>query len=158
VLDMAVSVSVTQEVPELVASAAALFAEDAGTHDPLMDLGWPDREGAAYYQDLVEDHDALCLLARADGGAAAGHLIGRLLPVSPLRPGAVRAVLESMRVAAERRREGVGEALVTTFVQWARERGANELSVQAYAQNDSALAFYRAQGFRPFEVKLVREA
>jgi ribosomal protein S18 acetylase RimI-like enzyme len=36
--------------------------------------------------------------------------------------------------------------------------GANELAVQAYAQNDGALAFYRAQGFRPSEVTLVREA
>jgi GNAT superfamily N-acetyltransferase len=155
---MTVSVDVTQDVPELVASAAALFAEDAGSRDPFMDLGWPAREGAAYYQGLVEDDDALCLLARGDGGRAAGHLIGRLLPVSPLRPGAVRAVLESMRVAARRRREGVGEALVTAFVKWARERGANELTVQAYARNEGALAFYHAQGFRPFEVTLSRQA
>jgi GNAT superfamily N-acetyltransferase len=157
VLDMTVSVGVTEEVPELVASAAALFAEDAGTHDPRMDLGWPAREGAAYYKDLVAAENALCLLARS-GGTVAGHLIGRLMPVSSLRPGAVRAVLESMRVAAERRREGVGEALVAAFVAWARERGANELAVQAYAHNDGALAFYRAQGFRPFEVRLAREA
>ncbi|MGW4056797.1 GNAT family N-acetyltransferase [Amycolatopsis sp. NPDC004747] len=155
---MAVSVHVTEEVPELVASAAALFAEDAGARDPSMDLGWPDREGAAYYRNLVEDDTALCLLARAEDGAAAGHLIGRLLPADPLRPGVVRAALESMRVAAERRREGVGEALVGAFVEWARAHGANQLVVQAYAQNDGALAFYRAQGFRAFEVKLVREA
>jgi GNAT superfamily N-acetyltransferase len=153
---MTVSVGVTEEVPELVKSAEALFAEDAGSHDPRMDLGWPAREGAAYYQDLVEDENALCLLARADG-AVAGHLIGRLLPVGSLRPGAVRAALESMRVAAERRREGVGEALVSAFVSWAGERGANELVVQAYAHNEGGLAFYRAQGFRPFEVRLARE-
>ncbi|SEF21782.1 Acetyltransferase (GNAT) family protein [Amycolatopsis pretoriensis] len=154
---MTVSVDVTEDVPALVASAAALFAEDAGSHDPRMDLGWPDREGAPYYQDLVADDEALCLLAHADG-VAAGHLIGRLLPVSPLRPDAVRAVLESMRVAAECRRRGVGEALVSAFVSWARKRGANELAVQAYAANEGALAFYRAQGFRPFEVRLAREA
>ncbi|MGW5721152.1 GNAT family N-acetyltransferase [Amycolatopsis sp. NPDC003865] len=155
---MTVFVGVTEDVPELVASAAALFAEDAGSRDPRMDLGWPDREGAAYYQGLVRDEKALCLLARAEDGAAAGHLIGRLLPVSSLRPTAVRAALESMRVAAEHRREGVGEALVSAFVDWARERGANELIVQAYAANDGAVAFYRAQGFRPFEVTLTREA
>lgn len=154
---MTVSVDVTEDVPELVASATALFAEDAGSRDPRMDLGWPAREGAAYYQGLVQDENALCLLARADG-AAAGHLIGRLLPISSLRPKAVRAALESMRVAAERRREGVGQALVSAFIEWARERGANELVVQAYAANDGALAFYRAQGFRPFEVTLAREA
>ncbi|MEV4146699.1 GNAT family N-acetyltransferase [Amycolatopsis sp. NPDC049691] len=154
---MTVSVEVTEDVPALVASAAALFAEDAGSRDPRMDLGWPDREGAAYYRGLVRDEKALCLLARADG-AAAGHLIGRLLPIGSLCPKAVRAALESMRVAAEHRRRGVGEALVSAFVDWARDRGANELVVQAYAANDGAVAFYRAQGFRPFEVTLTREA
>jgi GNAT superfamily N-acetyltransferase len=155
---MSVSVCVTEDVPELVQSVAGLFAEDAGRRDPLMDTGWPDREGSAYYAELIEDPDALCLLARAEGGSAAGHLIGRLPPASPLRPGAVRAVLESIRVAPEHRRRGVGGALVDAFVAWARKRGANELAVQAYAQNDSAIAFYGTHGFRPFELKLVRAA
>jgi GNAT superfamily N-acetyltransferase len=61
-----------------------------------------------------------------------------------------------MRVAPDRRRTGVGTALVDAFLAWARERGANEMTVQAYAQNDSALAFYRARGFQPFEVTLTR--
>lgn len=136
----------------LVASAAALFAEDGGRHDPFMDTGWPAREGHSYYAGLVEDPQCLCLLA--DGGA--GHLIGRLRRPDPLRPDAVTAVLESMRVAPERRREGIGGALVDRFLAWARERGASEMSVQAYAQNAGALAFYRAHGFRPFLVALTR--
>ena len=149
---MTVSECRSEDVPELVASAAALFAEDGGRRDPFMDTGWPAREGTAYYADLVADPACLCLLA-GDGG---GHLVGRLRRPNPLRPGAVTAVLESMRVAPERRRTGVGSALVDAFLAWARERGANEMTVQAYAQNDGALAFYRAQGFRPFEVTLAR--
>jgi GNAT superfamily N-acetyltransferase len=149
---MTVSECRPEDVPELLASAAALFAEDGGRRDPFMDTGWPAREGTAYYAGLVDDPDCLCLLAR-DGG---GHLVGRLRRPNPLRPGAVTAVLESMRVAPERRRTGVGSALVDAFLAWARERGANEMTVQAYAQNDGALAFYRAQGFRPFEVTLAR--
>jgi GNAT superfamily N-acetyltransferase len=149
---MTVSECRPEDVPELVASAAALFAEDGGSHDPFMDTGWPAREGTAYYADLVEDPDCLCLLAR-DG---AGHLIGRLRRPGPLRPGAVTAVLESMRVAPDRRRTGVGGALVDAFLAWAREHGANETTVQAYAQNAGALAFYEARGFRPFLVTLTR--
>jgi GNAT superfamily N-acetyltransferase len=149
---MTVSECRPEDVPELVASAAALFAEDGGRHDPLMDTGWPAREGEAYYAGLVDDPECLCLLA----GAGAGHLVGRLRRPDPVRPGAVTAVLESMRVAPERRREGVGGALVDAFLAWARAHGANEMSVQAYAQNAGALAFYRAHGFRPFLVALTR--
>ncbi|VVJ19025.1 Uncharacterised protein [Amycolatopsis camponoti] len=149
---MTVSVCVPEDVPELVKSAGGLFSEDAGRHDPRMDLGWPDREGAAYYAELVDDPDCLCLLS---GG---GHLIGRMRPLSDLRPGAVTAVLESMRVGPAHRRSGVGAELVAAFFDWAREKGANEITVTAYAANEGALAFYRAQGFRPFEVRLAREA
>lgn len=149
---MTVSVCSAEDLPALVASAAALFAEDGGRHDPFMDTGWPDREGPGYYAGLIADPDCLCLLAR-DGG---GHLVGKLSRPDPLRPGVVRAVLESIRVAPERRREGVGGALVDAFLAWARERGANEVSVTAFAGNEPALAFYDSHGFRPFLVTLTR--
>jgi GNAT superfamily N-acetyltransferase len=145
---MTVSRCTPEDVPELVRSAAGLFAEDAGRRDPRMDLGWPAREGAAYYAKLVDDPDCLCLLA---GG---GHLAGRLRPPNPLRPGAVTAVLESMRVGPEHRRSGIGGELVAAFLAWTGEKGANEVVVRAYAANEPAIAFYRAQGFEPFELTL----
>ncbi|OLZ50171.1 hypothetical protein BS330_29315 [Amycolatopsis keratiniphila subsp. nogabecina] len=52
------------QVAELVASAQALFLEDDGRHDPLMDTGWPQRDGTPYYADLLQDKACLCLLAR----------------------------------------------------------------------------------------------
>jgi GNAT superfamily N-acetyltransferase len=151
---MTVSVCRPEDVPELLASAAALFAEDGGRRDPFMDTGWPAREGTPYYADLVDDPACLCLLA--PGGA--GHLVGRLRGPNLLRPGAVRAVLESIRVAPEHRRTGLGGELVAAFVAWAEENGVNEMTVQAYAANHGALDFYRAQGFEPFEVTLRRTA
>ncbi|MCR6482417.1 GNAT family N-acetyltransferase [Amycolatopsis sp. OK19-0408] len=149
---MTVSVCVAEDVPELIKSAAALFVEDGGSRDPFLDTGWPAREGLVYYTGRVQDPDCLCLLA----GDGAGHLIGRLLPPDELRPGAVRAQLESMRVAPERRREGVGGELVDAFLTWAGDRGANEVTVSAYARNETALAFYENRGFRPFLVTLSR--
>ncbi|MFG1647561.1 GNAT family N-acetyltransferase [Amycolatopsis sp. NPDC049252] len=151
---MTVSVCTAEEVPQFVASVAGLFAEDGGRRDPFMDTGWPDREGEAYYAGLVKDPACLCLLAPGGGG----HLVGRLRPPNPLRPGAVTADLESLRVDAGHRRAGIGGELVAAFFAWARENGANELRVKAFAANESALEFYRAQGFEPFEVTLRRTA
>jgi GNAT superfamily N-acetyltransferase len=149
---MTVSVCGSQDIPRLAASAEALIAEDGGNHDPFMDTGWAAREGTAYYKSLVADDRCLCLLA-PDGE---GHLVGRLRDPHSLRPRAVTAVLESMRVGAGRRRGGVGAELVATFFAWARENGANEVTVRAYAANGGALEFYRAQGFEPHEVILRR--
>jgi GNAT superfamily N-acetyltransferase len=84
--------------------------------------------------------------------------VGRLRGPNALRPGAVTADLESLRVDAGHRRAGVGRELVAAFFAWAEENGANETRVKAFAANQGALEFYRAQGFEPFEVTLRRTA
>ncbi|WP_344878857.1 GNAT family N-acetyltransferase [Allokutzneria multivorans] len=130
-----------------------LFAEDGGLRDRFMDTGWPAREGAAYYSELVGNPDAVCLLARED--RVAGHLVGRI-GRSSMRPGAVTGVLESMRVDPAFRRRGIASALVERFFEWAGSRGVNEFSVSAYSSNEAALALYGKHGFAAFETKLIR--
>lgn len=40
-----VNTATHDDIASLVASVAALFREDAGRHDSLMDLGWPAGRG-----------------------------------------------------------------------------------------------------------------
>jgi GNAT superfamily N-acetyltransferase len=138
------------DIGPLVASVAALFREDGGRHDSLMDLDWPAREGAAYCSALLDDETCLVALAR-DGGQVIGHLIGKLTGPGSLRTGRI-AVLESMRVAPGSRRAGSGSLLVQHFFGWARDRGAREASVTAYAANHAAQRFYERHGFAPRSV------
>ena len=44
-----------------------LFAEDSGVHEPHADVGWPARDGAVDFTELLANPDAVVLLAR-DGG------------------------------------------------------------------------------------------
>lgn len=144
----------TSNLSDMVESVAELFGEDGAVRDPFMDTGWPGREGARYYADAIGDPNSLCLLAYAVVGTVIGHLVGRLPPISPLRPAAGVAVLESMRVDPVHRRSGVGRGLLDRFRAWAREHGCNELSVTAFSGNTVAIDFYRTLGFRPFELNL----
>jgi GNAT superfamily N-acetyltransferase len=145
-----VNTATHDDISSLVASVAALFREDAGRHDSLMDLGWPAREAAAYYSALVNDEACLVTLAR-DGGHVAGHLIGKLSGPGSMLTGRI-AVLESMRVAPGSRQAGVGSLLVQHFFGWAREHGAQQADVTAFAANDTALRFYARHGFTPQSV------
>jgi ribosomal protein S18 acetylase RimI-like enzyme len=45
------------------------------------------------------------------------------------------------------RGRGVGSALLTAAIQWARERGLHKLSLDVFAHNASAIALYRKFGF-----------
>ena len=62
------------------------------------------------------------------------------------------AVLESMRVAPDPRSAGVGSLLIQHFFAWARERGARQASVTAYAANHAAQRFYERHGFAPASI------
>ncbi|MEU9830133.1 GNAT family N-acetyltransferase [Streptosporangium sp. NPDC048047] len=145
-----------EDVPALVASAAALFREDGGRRDPFMDVDWPARDGDDYYRGMVTGEGNLALLARSGSpeGPVVGHLTARMRGRDELRPDAVVAELLSMRVDEEHRGRGVGARLVERFLAWAGERGANQAVVSAYATNSDAVRFYRARGFTPVHVSL----
>jgi len=52
-----------------------------------------------------------------------------------------------MMVAADRRRRGVGTALVAASIDWARERGLHKLTLSVFPHNDAAIGLYRKLGF-----------
>jgi GNAT superfamily N-acetyltransferase len=145
-----VSAVTHDDIDALVTSVAALFHEDAGQHDTAMRQDWPAREGAAYYTSLVGDQACLLVLAR-DGDRVIGHLVGKLSGPGSMRTNCL-AVLESMRVAPDSRRAGTGSLLVRHFLTWAREGGAQQASVTAYAANDTAQRLYQRHGFAPQSV------
>ena len=52
-----------------------------------------------------------------------------------------------MTVAREWRGRGVGSALLTAAIGWARERGLHKLSLSVFPHNAAAIALYRKFGF-----------
>ena len=151
-----VEVATHDDIPEIIASADALVATDAGRYDAAgTDLGWAARTGLAYCTALLDSDDNLVLLAR-DRAEVIGHLVGRLTG-----PGSVHlfrvAELESIHVYPDHRGAGVGHRLVTEFFAWAIAKGAQRASVTAYAANDGAQRFYARHGFLPKSVVLDRD-
>jgi len=140
------------DIPGLVASSAALFAEDAGTRDDTIDVEWPLKHGAQRFGETIHDPNRLVLVAIADGDVI-GHLAGALVEPSPIRPIRV-ATLLSMYVSVATRGGGVGARLVDSFRSWARQQGAHRVAVDAYAANDGALRFYQRLGFAAVSVVL----
>jgi GNAT superfamily N-acetyltransferase len=146
--------AVHADLPAVVGFSTGLFAEDAGTRDPLTDPTWPAREGEGYFGAALATADARILIA--DDGEPRGYLLGRVRRAGSTRPGVVVAELESMYVAAGHRSAGVGSNLVEAFVAWARDAGATVLTVSAYAANHRARAFYAREGFSEQSVLLQR--
>jgi ribosomal protein S18 acetylase RimI-like enzyme len=150
--DVTVTPARPEDLDAVVESVAGLFREDAGTHDPTVNVDWPALEGAAYYAGLLGDEDCLLALARA-GDRVVGHLVGKLDQPDSYRRQRI-AVLESIRVRPDQRDAGVGTLLVRHFLEWARDREAVQASVSAYAANRAAQRFYARHGFAPMTTTL----
>jgi [ribosomal protein S18]-alanine N-acetyltransferase len=93
-------------------------------------------EVRARWLDLLATGEGTLLVAE-DGGAPAGlaAMVGLLSPEL------------GMLVRAERRRQGVGDALVLACVAWAEGRGAREVVLHVFPHNAAAIALYRKHGF-----------
>jgi GNAT superfamily N-acetyltransferase len=151
-----IDTATARDLADIVASAAALVAADAGRFDPAAtNVDWAAMDGSAYASALLAGENNLVLLAR-DGDEVTGHLVGRLHRGNSLRPGRV-AELESIHVYPDHRGRGVGSRLVARFHEWAAARGAGRSWVTAYAANEGALRFYARHGFAPRSVILDRE-
>ncbi|MFS1300448.1 GNAT family N-acetyltransferase [Streptosporangium longisporum] len=133
------------DLDEIVACSSALFAEDAGTRDPALNVNWPKEHGRARFADALEDPSRLVMVAE-DGDRIVGHLTGALSEPTPMRPVTV-ATLGSMYVQPPYRDRGIGTRLVEEFRRWARMHGARYAGVTAYASNEGAVRFYRKNGF-----------
>jgi GNAT superfamily N-acetyltransferase len=141
-----ISTATADDIPDILSSADALVATDAGLHDAAAtNLGWAAETGIAYCTSLLASSENLVLLAR-DGDHVVGHLVGRLSGPGSVHPIRV-ADLESIHVYPAHRGNGVGEQLMKAFLMWAAENGAERATVTAYAANDGAQRFYARHGF-----------
>lgn len=115
------------DIDRVVAIAAAL--KDAPR--------WP----RATYEAALQPEalpQRLCLVAVSDAEPA-GFLVAAVL--------AGQAEIESIAVAREHQRRGVGTALLAAAIRELRSRGAAEILLEVRACNATAVSLYRAAGF-----------
>ena len=89
---------------------------------------------------------------------AAGAPVGliALRPSEDYFTGHGRAYVETLVVAPEAEGRGVGAALMRHAETWARARGFAEVSLDVFAGNDRARAFYERLGYRPDHLRLAK--
>jgi RimJ/RimL family protein N-acetyltransferase len=82
-------------------------------------------------------------IVAVEGNRVIGHL-----NVSREESPATRHVASlGMCVAADRRGQGIGTALLQACIRWAEEIGVEKLALSVYPDNDRAIALYRKFGF-----------
>lgn len=91
------------------------------------------------------------LIVVEENGDVVGTLQLSFLPHLVL-VGGERAQVEAVRVRADRRGSGLGEAMVTWSVDQAQRRGCRLVQLTTNAERDHARRFYERLGFEPTHV------
>jgi ribosomal protein S18 acetylase RimI-like enzyme len=77
-----------------------------------------------------------------------GRVIGHLHVAREDSPVTRHVASLGMVVAPDWRRRGVGSALITEAIRWARSKGVEKLALSVYPDNDPARALYAKFGFQ----------
>jgi len=105
---------------------------------------WDERRAAVALREAIDSHDAVVLVAEAQGGTLVGFLTG-YQDLHSVRFG-YRAWVEDLAVHPSHRSRGVGKALLDAAKGWAKERGATHLELDSADARADAHRFYEREG------------
>lgn len=107
-----------------------------------------ERTYRAFVRRMIDNHDGLVLVAPAPG-ALAGYLVGGLGQRAPMFRVRAVGMIHDLAVRPDRRRRGVGRALVDAALEHFHQRGLRHIQVDWDPHNPGATAFWTALGFAP---------
>ena len=145
---------------EDAADAARLWMQSAKehtSHDPIYTTSpGAERVMQRFLADLTSSSHAFLFVAEYDGRTV-GFVSGELRESSPTFRPKTWASVDDVFVESNYRNLGVGRALVEGVKAWAKERGADGVSLQVAAANERGRKFYEDLGFREVSVYEVLE-
>jgi ribosomal protein S18 acetylase RimI-like enzyme len=137
------------------AAAARLWmqsAEEHTVHDPVYTTApGAERVMRRFLAELASSGHTFLFVANS-GDRAVGFVSGELREGSPTFRTKTWASVDDVFVDPGYRNLGVGRALIECVREWAKERGADGISLQVAVANDRARKFYRELGFREISV------
>lgn len=136
------AIEIRDAVAADLAAIRTLLAEDARGPGPSGDAD--ETEALA---QIAASPDNRLLVAEDAAGRIVGTLQITRIPYLAAQ-GGDRLLVEGVRVASDRRGQGIGEAMLRSALEAARAQGCRLVQLLAHDSRDGAARFYRRLGFR----------
>lgn len=132
-------------------------AEEHTGHDPVYATSpGAEKTMRRFLADLARNSYAFLFVAVV-GEKTVGFISGELREGSPTFQPKTWASVDDVFVDPDHRNLGIGRALIASVEGWARQKGANGVSLQVAAANGRGRRFYESLGFREISVYEVLE-
>lgn len=131
-----------------------LFEKEYKEYDPLLDLDWTfGKIGTKFFKDRITKDDGCVLIAIVENKVV-GYLCGGIKKAESYRKLPIIAELENTFVLEDFRSKGIGRKLYSAFVRWCKNKGVGKIKIEASAQNELAIKFYRNNNFKDYTLVL----
>jgi RimJ/RimL family protein N-acetyltransferase len=104
---------------------------------------WRSVSDERRYLRSVRRHPDAAVYVVEDGD----RIVGRLSVARDSHPASSHVADLGLMVAADRRRQGLGRALLEQAAEWARDAGVRKLELHVFPWNVPAIALYESFGF-----------
>ena len=147
-MDVIIKTATMDDLQKVQELNRKLFEKEHKEFDSLLNLDWTFGEtGTKYYQDRISKDDGCVFVAIMDNKIV-GYLCGGLTKVEDYRILPIVAELENTFVLDEFRSKGIGKQLYNKFIEWCKTKNVGKIRVEASAQNELAIKFYRNNNFK----------
>jgi ribosomal protein S18 acetylase RimI-like enzyme len=102
-----------------------------------------------YVGELMESEDAVVLVAAGDKGVM-GYCISKVGEKPPVYADVNYGLIDSLAVAEEYQRKGVGEQLFLESVKWFKKKGLSRIELEVAVFNPKSVKFWKKMGFETF--------
>jgi ribosomal protein S18 acetylase RimI-like enzyme len=156
-MDILIKVATMNDLKKVQELNLKLFEKEHEEYDPSFDLNFTFSEsGTKYYKDRISKAEGCVLVAIVDDKVV-GSLCGTIVKSEEHRNLPIVAELENSFVLEEFRSKGIGKKLFNEFVEWCKTKNVGKLRVEAAAQNELAIKFYRKNNFKDYSLILEAE-
>jgi len=153
-MDVTVKTATMDDLQKVQELNLKLFEKEHKEFDSLLNLDWTfGKTGTKYYQDRISKDDGCVFVAIVDNKIVA-YLCGGLTKAEDYRILPIVAELENTFVLDEFRSKGIGKQLYNKFIDWCKTKNVGKIRVEASAQNELAIKFYRNNNFKDYTLVL----
>ena len=115
-----------------------------------------ERGYAAFLSSLLEDDDAVVLIAEVDGRVV-GYVYAGLEPMSWKELRGPAGFIHDVLVEDDGRGTGAGTALIEAAIAWLRDHDAARVMLWTAERNEDALRLFARLGFRRTMIEMTRD-
>ncbi len=147
--EIKIRLALLEELPTLLEFEQGIITAERPYDPTLAD------DPISYYdiKAMIESEDAEVIVAVADDNIVASAY-AKIVKANPYFKHSHYAYLGFMFTLPEYRGQGINRKIIENLNFWAKSKNVNEVRLQVYDENDSAIRAYEKAGFKKYMVTM----